>query len=46
MMLKCVVASSSAYIVTHNIKDFQRVEELKVQAITPGDFLRLPRSRS
>lgn len=46
MVLECAVASGSAYIVTHNVKDFLRAEELKVQAITPGDFLRLLRSRS
>jgi len=41
MVVECAVSSSSEYIVTHNIKDFRRVVELKVQAITPGDFLRL-----
>ncbi|WP_394789629.1 putative toxin-antitoxin system toxin component, PIN family [Rhodoferax sp.] len=46
MVLECAVASSSRFIVTHNIKDFRRVEELKVQAITPGDFLRFLRSPS
>ena len=30
-------------IVTHNVKDFRRIEELKVQAITPADFLQLLR---
>ncbi len=46
MVLECAAASGSAYIVTHNVKDFVRVEELKVQAITPGDFLTLLRNRS
>jgi putative PIN family toxin of toxin-antitoxin system len=46
MVLECAVASGSRFIVTHNIKDFRRVEELKVQAITPGDFLRFLRSPS
>jgi len=46
MVLECAVASSSRFIVTHNIKDFRRVEELKVQAISPGDFLRFLRSPS
>lgn len=46
MVFECAVASGSRYIVTHNVKDFLRIEELKVQAITPGDFLRLLRSRS
>jgi hypothetical protein len=31
-------------IVTHNIKDFRRTPEMKVQAITPADFLRLLRT--
>ncbi len=45
MVLECAVASGSQFIVTHNMKDFRRVEALKVQAVTPGDFLRLLRSR-
>ncbi|MHB1591468.1 MAG: putative toxin-antitoxin system toxin component, PIN family [Sulfuricella sp.] len=45
MVLECAVASGSQFIVTHNMKDFRRVEELKVQAIKPADFLRLLRSR-
>lgn len=44
MVLECAVASGSQYIVTHNVKDFRRVPELKVQAITPADFLTLLRS--
>ena len=46
MVLECAVASGSGYIVTHNVKDFLRVEKLKVQAITPGNFLKLLRSQS
>ncbi len=38
MVLECAVASGSRFIVTHNIKDFQRSRELGVQAITPGHF--------
>jgi len=45
MVLECAVASGSRFIVTHNVKDFGRVEELKVQAIGPADFLKLLRSR-
>lgn len=45
MVLECAVASGSQFIVTHNMKDFRRVEELKVQAIKPADFLKLLRSR-
>jgi hypothetical protein len=44
MVLECAVASGSQYIVTHNIKDFRRVPELMVQAITPADFLTLLRN--
>jgi predicted nucleic acid-binding protein len=44
MVLECAVASGSQYIVTHNVRDFRRVPELKVQAITPADFLTLLRN--
>ena len=43
MVLECAVASGSQFIVTHNIKDFKRTPELKVQAITPAEFLRVLR---
>ena len=46
MVLECAVASASRFIVTHNLKDFRRVEELKVQAITPGELLKILRSGS
>ena len=45
MVLECAVASGSRYIVTHNVKDFRRATELKVQAITPADFLQLLRNQ-
>ena len=44
MVLECAVASGSQYIVTHNVRDFRRVAELKVQAISPADFLKLLRN--
>ena len=44
MVLECAVASGSLYIVTHNVKDFRRVPAMKVQAITPADFLNLLRN--
>ncbi|MBS0506393.1 MAG: putative toxin-antitoxin system toxin component, PIN family [Proteobacteria bacterium] len=44
MVLEAAVASGSSHIVTHNVKDFRRTRELKVQAITPADFLTLLRS--
>lgn len=46
MVLECAVASGSQFIVTHNIKDFRRSLELKVQAITPAEFLTILRSKS
>ncbi|MBO3704527.1 MAG: PIN domain-containing protein [Candidatus Accumulibacter sp.] len=45
MVLECAASSGSEYIVTHNMKDFRRVAELKIQAITPGDFLQLLRRK-
>ena len=44
MVLECAAASGSKFIVTHNVKDFRRVEELNLQAITPADFLKRLRS--
>lgn len=44
MVLECALASGSRYIVTHNVKDFRRAPELKVQAIKPADFLKLLRN--
>lgn len=46
MVVECAVASGSEFIVTHNVKDFRRVEELKMRAVTPAVFLNLLRSRS
>ena len=46
MVLECAVASGSQYIVTHNVKDFKRAPELKVNAITSAEFLTLLRSKS
>lgn len=40
MVVECAASSGSAFIVTHN-RDFDRVGELKVQAITPAGFLKL-----
>lgn len=45
MIVECAVAASCEYIVTHNVKDFRRVEELKVQVITPAELLNLPRRK-
>ena len=45
MVLECSVASVSRHIVTHNVKDFKRAPELKVNAVTPAEFLTLLRSK-
>ena len=45
MIVECAVASGCEYIVTHNVKDFRRVEELKVQAITLAALLNLLRRK-
>ena len=45
MIVECAVASGCEYILTHNVKDFRRVEELKVQAITPAELLNLLRRK-
>jgi putative PIN family toxin of toxin-antitoxin system len=41
MVLECAVAAGCQYIVTHNVKDFRRTEQLGVQAVTPAEFLRI-----
>ncbi len=41
MLLESAVAAGCLYIVTHNVKDFRRSEQLGVKAITPADFLQL-----
>ena len=46
MVLECAVASGSQFIVTHNMKDFRRTDELKVRAIRPAEFLKFLRSGS
>ena len=46
MVLECAVASGSQYIITHNVKDFKRAPELKVNAIRPAEFLTLLRIKS
>lgn len=46
MVLECAVASNSQYLVTHNIRDFQRIGELGVTPITPASFLALLRTSS
>jgi putative PIN family toxin of toxin-antitoxin system len=44
MVLECAAASGSQFIVTHNVKDFLRASELRIQPLQPGDFLKLLRT--
>ena len=46
MVLECAVAAGCSYIVTHNIKDFRRTEQLGVRAITPAEFLQILTEKS
>ena len=46
MVLECAVAAGCAYIVTHNIKDFRRTEQLGVSAVTPGQFLQILKEKA
>lgn len=46
MVLECAVAAGCTYIVTHNIKDFRRTEQLGVTAVTPGQFLQILKEKS
>ena len=41
MVLECAVAAGCRYIVTHNVKDFRRTEQLGVRAVTPREFLQI-----
>ena len=38
-VLELALASECDYIVTYNLKDFKRAEELGIKAITPGEFI-------
>jgi putative PIN family toxin of toxin-antitoxin system len=40
-ILELAVVAQCEYIVTHNISDFTGVDRFGIQAITPGDFLRI-----
>lgn len=41
MLLEVAVASQAEYIITYNIKDFDRIELFGIEAIRPGDFLKI-----
>jgi len=40
MILELAFAARCKYIVTHNVRDFKGCEQLGVEAVTPGEFLR------
>lgn len=44
MVVECAVASGSQFIVTHNVKDFQRADSLQLKVVTPSAFLQILRS--
>lgn len=39
--VELALASECDYIVTYNLKDFKRTEELGIKAITPGEFIEI-----
>ena len=41
LVLECALASGATHIITHNLKDFSRVEELGIFAVTPQEFMRI-----
>lgn len=41
MIVELAFASSSSYIVTHNVRHFAGVEKLGIRAITPGVFFEM-----
>jgi len=45
MILELAFAASCKYIVTHNVRDFKGCEQLGVEAVTPGEFLRTVATR-
>lgn len=46
MVLELAIASSSRYIVTHNLRDFASIDPFGIEAITPGRFLELLRGQT
>ncbi|HEU4453015.1 MAG TPA: putative toxin-antitoxin system toxin component, PIN family [Longimicrobium sp.] len=41
LVLEAAVSGGCAYIVTHNIRDFAGCESFGIQAVTPGEFLKV-----
>ena len=41
MVLELAVAAKSKYIVTYNLRDFLNIQNFGIEAITPGEFLKI-----
>jgi predicted nucleic acid-binding protein len=41
MVLELAVESQSHYIITYNLRNFKRIEQFNVRAISPKDFLEM-----
>lgn len=41
MVLELALAAGCRYIITHNVKDFRRSEQLGVTALSPAEFVTL-----
>ena len=39
LVLELALAGRASFIVTHNLRDFQGVEDLGIRAVTPDEFL-------
>ena len=46
MVLELAFAAGCAYVVTHNVQDFEGSQQLGVTAVSPRAFLNLVRSKS
>ncbi len=44
MVMECAVASGSAYLVTHNLRDFRNATQLGVRPVSPADLLQILKS--
>lgn len=39
MVLELAVESEADFIITHNLRDFQNIEQFGIEALSPGSFL-------
>lgn len=39
MVLELAVKAGAGFIITYNVRDFARVEQFGIRAITPAEFL-------